>query len=173
MAETTERIHDELARRHRAAALTVYAMLGLTLLLVALAFTPVLGKASRAVDPFLEGALRIAIVLFGFGAVALRRTRFAPARLQDIASLRGASGLLATLQKTTMLVALLGGAIAVMGFAIALHSSDEMDMAWIGVIAVAVLLYAYPRRSAWQRVVDATGATDVAAQASSAKGTIA
>jgi hypothetical protein len=173
LAQTTESIDDELARRHRMAAMTVVSMLGLTLLLVALAFAGVLDFPARPADPFLKGALSIGIVLFGFGAVTLRRTRFASARLQDIAALRGASGLLATLQNTTMLVALAGGAIALMGFVITMNSGDEFDMVRLGLIAVAVLLYAYPRRSAWQRVVDSTRTMNSELQQPPAKGTVA
>lgn len=160
MTETVEDNRDELARRHRAASLFVLAMAALTLTLIALAFAGVLIKTSSLSDPALEGSLRIAIVLFGFGAVVLRRTRFSPARLRDIASLRGVSGLLATLQKTTVLVALIGGAVAVMGFVVAMVTGNEYDMLWLGLIALAVLLYAYPRRAAWRRVVDTMRAAD-------------
>lgn len=175
LAQNLGNNESELAQRHRAAQVSVLLTLGLTLLLIACAYAGLfMGKAKRP-DPFLRGALSIAIVLFGFGAVALRRTRFAPARLQDIAALRGVSGLLATLQQTTLLVALLGGAIAVMGFIIAMGTGDASDMLRLGVIAIAVLIYAYPRRSAWRRVIAITQTTDGldAANGSSPKGTTA
>ncbi|HYN86470.1 MAG TPA: hypothetical protein VER32_14565 [Pyrinomonadaceae bacterium] len=166
---------DELGRRHRAAALFTYAMLALTLVLMALAYAGVLIPETGRAEPVLDWTLRIVIVFFGVGAVYLRRTMFNAARLQDIASLRGTSGLLDTLQKTTVLVALIGATIAVMGFALS-YLWGEREFAYapeavkIGLIAVAVLLYAYPRRAAWERVVQLTkpGATS---PASPAKGT--
>ena len=165
---------DEVASYHRSTAAMVWAMISFVILLVALVWADVFPLARPAVDPTLIWALRISIVVFGLGAVTLRRTRFSAARLQDIASLQGTGGLLATLQKTTILVAALGEAIAVMGFIITVLTGDRSDMLRAGVIAIAVLFYAYPRRAAWQREVQLTrqhnGATGDAA---SVKGTIA
>jgi hypothetical protein len=168
------RQQDEVARYHRATALVVWGMISFVLLLVALVWSGVVTLRPRTADPTLVWALRISIVIFGLGAITLRRTRFSAARLQDIASLQGTSGLLATLQKTTVLVAALGEAIAVMGLVITMLTGDENDTLRAGVIAIAVLFYAYPRRTAWEREVQLTrqnrsGADDEA----SAKGTIA
>lgn len=170
-AETSE---EELARRHRAATNFIYGALTLTLLLVVLSLTGALPEAA-GYDPTLDISLRVAIVFFGLGAVALRRARFSAPRLQAVAGLRGASGLLETLQKTTVLVALIAVGIALMGFALTYIRSglDETPaMIWIGLIAAAVLLYAYPRRAAWRRVLSLT---EQAPSASSppAKGTVA
>lgn len=175
MSEKLESVDEELARRHRSATSVIYGVLALILVLVALSLAGVLRGAAVTYDPTLDLALRIAIVFFGLGAVALRRAKFSAVRLQAIAALRGASGLLETLQKTTGLVALIGGAIALMGAALTLLRGD-MDrtpaMVWIGLIAAAVLLYAYPRRAAWRRVVQ-TARPDGAEGTPSAKGTLA
>jgi len=168
-----ESVHDELARRHRAAAMTVIACAALTLLLSVLVFTGVRFALPASVfDPTLAGALWIAILLFGLGAVALRRTKFSSMRLQDIAALRGASGLLAALQNTTVLVALLGGAIAVMGFIIVMITGDKFAMLRAAPIAIAVLIYCYPRRAAWGRMIELDQPTS-GGESPSAKGTVA
>jgi len=171
VSQTTESIGEELARRHRAAVMTVAAMLALVLLLLALTFAVDVRFAlpSGLSDPTLAIALWIAIILSGLGAVALRRTKFAAMRLQDIAALQGVSGLLATLENTTVLVALLGGGIAVMGFAITMITSDKYVMLRAGVIAIAVLIYCYPRRAAWERMVQ-TIQTSGGVETPSAKG---
>lgn len=164
-------MRDELVRRHRAAATTVIACAGLTLLLSALVFAEVrFALPASFFDPTLAGALWIAILLFGLGAVALRRTRFSAMRLQDIAALRGAPGLLAALQNTTVLVALLGGAIALMGFVIAMITGDQWAMLRAAPIALAVLLYCYPRRAAWRRMVEANQTAGGGAEEPSVKG---
>jgi len=174
-SESDSVVEDELHGRHRAAVLTIYAVLALTVLLAALAFAGVFSDKVDF-DPVIDGALRISVVFFGLGAVALRRAMFSGTRLQAIASLRGPSALLAHLQKTTMLVAALAAAIAVMGFALTLIRGGALGetpaMVWIGLIAVAVLLYAYPRRSAWRRVLESARKGE-ADEASSAEGTIA
>jgi hypothetical protein len=74
-------------------------------------------------------------------------------RLQDIAGLRGTSGLLITLQRTTLQIALIGAAAAVVGFVATLLTGDDSYTYRAGLVAVAVLLYCYPVRNAWERAV--------------------
>lgn len=152
--QISKNAETELVRRHRVAAMVTRAFIVLTIALIAVAFTgraPVIGQGQP--DPMLVGFISILIVIVGIGAVTLRRTRFAAMRLQDIAALRGISGLLATLQNTTVQIALLGGLIAVLGFFLMMVTADPSKMVFIGVAALAVLIYCYPRRAAWQRVI--------------------
>ncbi|MDT4955017.1 MAG: hypothetical protein QOJ02_3155 [Acidobacteriota bacterium] len=171
MAQTSESIQGELARRHRTAAMVVGALLGLTIALAVIAFVAS-ESLYRPGDPSLAMALWIMILIFGLGSFVLRRTRFQAMRLQDIAALRGLSGLLATLQGTTIQVAFIGGAIALMGFAVTIMTGNKYDMLRAGGVAAIVLLYTYPQRSAWQRVLrvaEQTGNADT----SPAKGIVA
>lgn len=170
MAQTVETPQDELTRRHRTAVTAIVSVLVLTIVLTLLS---VAGRLDITLsrNPAFEGALRIAIVIFGLGAVVMRRTMFSAMRLKDIAALGGATALLETLQKTTVYVALLAAAITFMGFILGITTGAEQDR-WLGVLAVAVLIYAYPRRSAWQRVLQTT-APDSDDNAPAAKGTIA
>jgi hypothetical protein len=145
---------SELVRRHRVAAMVTRAFLVLTVAFIAVAFTgraPMIGQGNP--DPVLVAFLRIAIVILGIGAVTLRRTRFAAMRLQDVAAVRGVPALLATLQNTTIQVALLGGFISILGFLLMALTGDASNMVFIGIAALAVLIYCYPRRAAWQRVL--------------------
>jgi hypothetical protein len=152
MSQTSESLQAELGRRHRTAAMVVGAMLGLTIALAAIAF---LSSESlhRPGDPSLAMALWITILIFGLGSFALRRTRFQVARLQDIAALRGLSGLLVTLQTTTIQIAFIGGAIALMGFMVTIMTGRYGDMLRATGVAAIVLIAAFPQRSAWQRLV--------------------
>jgi hypothetical protein len=154
MAQTSESIQVELVRRHRTAAMIVGALLGLTLALVGIAFVAS-ESLYRPGDPSMAMALWITILIFGLGSFVLRRARFQTMRLQDIAALRGLSGLLATLQGTTIQIAFIGGAIALMGFIVTVMTGNKYDMLRAGGVAVIVLLYSYPQRSAWQRVLRA------------------
>jgi hypothetical protein len=74
-------------------------------------------------------------------------------RLQDIAGLQGARGLIITLQKTTTIVALIGVAIALIGFVTTLVTADAWYTLKAGVVAAAVLLYGYPVRRSWEQAV--------------------
>lgn len=176
--QQTANIETELARRHRKALTFIAAMFALTVLLVLLSFgLATRGLASLSNNPTLDGALRIAVVLVALGAVALRRTMFAPMRLRDIAGVKGIPALLATLERTTMRVAALGGLIAVIGFALSMLEREPLPMLLLGLAAAAVLLYAYPRKTAWLRLVRALSddekltANALGANGSVAKGT--
>jgi hypothetical protein len=170
VTQTIEGRQDELARRHRAAVRVVTVMIALTLLLMLLALAGVFEGALEQ-NPQLGGTLRIVTAFFALGAIVYRRTKFSSMRLQDIAALRGTTGLLQTLQTTTVAVALIGGAIAVIAFIVSLLTGAPSDR-WLGIVALAVLFYAYPRRAAWERVVDATGQPGPGAS-TAAKGTTA
>jgi hypothetical protein len=171
MTPAQESIGAELKRRHRSAAMVVGAILGLTLALIGIAFFAA-ESLYRPGDPTLPMALWIAILVFGLGAFVLRRARFASMRLNDIAALRGISGLLKTLQGTTIQLAFLGGAIALMGFIVTIRTGNKYDMLRAGGVAVIVLLYCYPMRGAWQRLVQGIERKGIATDVSSAKGNI-
>ena len=99
-------------------------------------------------------AVRISLVFFFLGAIALRRTRFARMRLQDIAALRGVSGLITSLQKTSLLVTLIGVAVALIGFVSTLMTGNPWYTYASGVVAVAILVfYGYPVRSSWEHAI--------------------
>jgi hypothetical protein len=148
---SSESLESELLRRHRSAANIVVSLLALTIILVAGAFA----LRSRFVyqpDPR-AGLLWIAILVLGLGALLLRRTKFAAMRLQDIAAVRGPSALLKTLQSTTIQVAAIGGAIALMGLVITVLEGNEFDMLRAGGVAAIILVYSFPMRGTWQRVL--------------------
>ena len=120
------------------------------LLLVLAYFTA--EKLYRPGDPSIVMALWIAILVFGLGAFVLRRTKFSAMRLKDIAALKGMSGLLKSLQDTTIQIAFIGGAIALMGFILSILMADWTSMLRAAGVSAIVLIYGYPFRSAWERV---------------------
>ena len=158
MTTPAQVVQTELERRHRKASVLVLLFLALDVALVVIAYL----AADRLYRPW--GApstimgLWIVILVFGLGAFVLRRTRFATMRLKDIAALKGTSGLLKTLQDTTIQIAFIGGAIALMGFVIMImrprdDPRDWTDMLRAGGVAAIVLIYSYPFRSSWQRTM--------------------
>jgi peptidoglycan/LPS O-acetylase OafA/YrhL len=146
-------VQSELVQRHKTVARTVKALLLAVILLCVLAFVSRKFLTEHA-QPSLHMAVLIMILGLGLGAIAFRRTRFNPMRLQDIAGLRGASGLLITLQRTTLQIALMGTAAAVVGFVATLLTGDDSYTYRAGLVAVAVLLYCYPVRGSWERAVE-------------------
>jgi len=159
MTSSQQSVQDELSRRFRKASMVVGAFLVLDVVLVIIAFLAS-NSLHRPGDPSIVMALWIAILIFGLGAFVLRRTKFAALRLKDIAAVKGVSALLETLQDTTIQVASIGGAIALMGFIIVILTGDWTNMLRAGGVAAIVLIYCYPFRTAWQRVVTELGPTD-------------
>jgi hypothetical protein len=147
-----ENVRAELMRRHKSAATTVLSLLIAVALLSVLAFVMQKFLTQRN-NSSLDMAARIGMLVFGLGAIALRRTRFASMRLQDIAAIRGTSGLITTLQKTTLLVALIGVAVALIGFVSTVVTGAPLYTYQAGVVAAAILLYGYPVRSSWEQAV--------------------
>ena len=153
MDPTSPEAQAELARRHKAAATTVLGLLVATILLSVVAF---LGRPYFTEKPPnlpLDMAVRILILGFGLGAVAWRRTKFQPMRLQDILGLQGVTGLLKTLEKTTVQIALLGSAITAIGFIATLVTGNDLYTYWASAIAIVVLVYCYPTKSSWLRTI--------------------
>ena len=152
MDATSPEAQAELARRHKSAATTVLGLLVATILLSVVAF---LGRPYFTEQPnlVLDMAVRIVILILGLGAVAWRRTKFHSMRLQDIVGLAGVTGLLKTLEKTTIQLAILGAAIASVGFVATLATGNERYTYWAGAIAVVVFVYCYPTRSSWLRAL--------------------
>lgn len=146
-------VQAELIRRHKSTATTVLSLLVAVVLLGVLAF--VSQKFLRQRNSLtLDMMFRIIIPILGLGTIALRRTRLAKMRLQDIAAIRGATGLLATLQKTALLMALIGIVIAIIGFASTIMTGQVWYTYTAAVVAVAILLfYGYPLRPTWEQAV--------------------
>jgi peptidoglycan/LPS O-acetylase OafA/YrhL len=145
-------VQTELMRRHKSTVTTVLSLLVAVVLLCVLAFVSqkfLAPKNNRSLDMI----VRISIVIFGLGAIAQRRTKFAKMRLQDIAAIQGASGLIITLQRTTVLVAIIGITVALIGFVSTLMTGDPWYTYQAGVVAAAVLLYGYPVRTSWEQAV--------------------
>ena len=145
-------LQAELLRRHKSSATTVLSLLVAVILLSVLAFVGQKFLTQRN-NSSLDIAARVGMLIFGLGAIALRRTRFAKMRLEDIAALRGASGLIISLQKTTMLVTMIGVAVALIGLISTLMTGATIYTYQAGVVAAAVLLYGYPVRSSWEQAV--------------------
>lgn len=152
MESTSPEAQAELARRHKAAATTVLGLLVATVLLSVLAYLarPYLSEQPNNV---IDIAVRLLILSLGLGAVIWRRTKFQTMRLQDIAGLAGVTGLLKTLEKTTIQLALFGAAIASIGFVTTLMTGNERYTYWTGAIAVIVFVYCYPTKQSWLRAL--------------------
>lgn len=159
MDPTSPEAQAEVTRRHKAAATTVLGLIVATVLLAVIAFLArsyLIEKPNLVIDM----AVRIVILILGLGAVVWRRTKFQTMRLQDITGVAGVTGLLKTLEKTTIQLALLGAGIVVIGFIATLVTGIAGYTYWAGAIAVVVFVYSYPTKSSWLRALYRFTGTD-------------
>ena len=154
MDATSPEAQAELARRHKAAATTVLGLLIAVVLLSAVAFVSRAYLIEKPPNWPLDYATRLIVLFFGLGAIVWRRNRFSAMRLQDIAGVSGVIGLIKTLEKTTLQLALLAAAIALIGFAVTLVQGNELYTYWSSAIAAVVLIYCYPTKSSWLKTVN-------------------
>ncbi len=153
MDPTSQDALAEITRRHKAAATTVLGLIVATILLTIVAY---LGQPyfSELESRPIDYAFLFLVLILGLGAVAWRRTKFNPTRLQDIAGLYGVSGLIKTFEKTTLQIAILAAGIAGVGFVATLMTGQEFYTYRSSAVAVLVLAYCYPTKSSWIRAVE-------------------
>jgi hypothetical protein len=102
--------------------------------------------------------LWIVILALAIMAFFLRRMIFAPGTLRDTATIKGASGLIQSLQTKTIFLSSVGEAIAILGFVISLASGNYTDMMRAALVAVIIFFINFPRKSSWQKLaLSATG----------------
>src|SRR2546429_7091996 len=152
MATNLQNVLEELRRRHRSAATVVVAFIILDVVLLAIAYFAG-ASLHRTGDPSIIMGLWISILVFGLGAFVLRRTKFSALRLKDIAAVKGASALLKTLQDTTIQVASIGGAVALMGLMMTILSGDWIEMLRAAGVAGIGPVSCHPFSNDWQRAV--------------------
>lgn len=149
-----ENIQVELDRRHRTATLVVFFFFLLDVALLAITYFAG-QRIARPSDPKIAMGLWIVILVCGLGVFVLRRTRFSAMRLQDVAAVKGLSGLLKTLEGTTIQIASIAGAIGLIGF---ITTMISVPFSWTFMlraagVSIIVLIYCYPFKSSWERTV--------------------
>ena len=95
-----------------------------------------------------------AAAVLAIGSILIRRAQLHRMRLEAVAGTRGVEGLIKHLLNATILAAAIAEVIGVLALVVAFFGGDKNDVIRLGVVALAVSLYNYPRRSAWQRAVD-------------------
>lgn len=95
-----------------------------------------------------------AAAVLAIGSILLRRAQLHRLKLEVVAGTRGVEGLIKHLLNATILAAAIAEVIGVLALAVAFFGGDQNDVIRLGVVAMAVSLYNYPRKSAWQRAVD-------------------
>lgn len=165
MTPDSQQPHNQVAAAHRT-ALTLVLALAMSIVIyagVGLLILDLRGASPQAQLPYSFYAAAAALAI---GSILLRRAQLHGAKLEAVAGRRGVEGLIKHLLNATILSAAIAEVIGVLALLVAFFGGDQSDVIRLGVVALAVSLYNYPRRAAWRRAVDYF----CAAQAGSSEG---
>jgi F0F1-type ATP synthase membrane subunit c/vacuolar-type H+-ATPase subunit K len=124
--------------------IVLYMVIGLIILRSASAVS-----REELLIPFYGGA-----AVFALGALAFRRIQMQGVRLESVAARSGITGLIGHLVTTTLISGALVEVIGILGLMLSLLSGDVTHVIRLGVVALAVSVYNFPRLRPWQQAVE-------------------
>jgi hypothetical protein len=144
---------------HRRASVIVMAIAGSILIYIAAGLYIADSQLSRGLTEERLYGFYFAAVFLAFGSIAWRRTQMRRLRLEVVTGLRGLDGLLRHFFQTTIIAAALAEIIGLLALVVAIMGGDKGAVVRLGVVALVVELFTYPRRRAWQQAIDYFAAT--------------
>ena len=160
MTRTSE--PSTVAAAHRS-ALTLVLALAMSIVVYTGAGLLILGLRGPNAQVQLPYAFYGAAAVLAIGSILLRRAQLHRMKLEVVAGTRGVEGLIKHLLNATILAAAIAEVIGILALTVVFFGGDHGDVIRLGVVALAVSLYNYPRLSSWQRVVDYFSATRASA----------
>ncbi|PYP90186.1 MAG: hypothetical protein DMF61_00295 [Blastocatellia bacterium AA13] len=145
---------QELRRVHRTLVLVVLTMAAGAMLFIALGLLIIDSSRARGVSVDFRNIMYGSALVLALASVFVRRTMFQMSRLQSITERRGVEAVPARLMKGTILSASLGELIVSLGFVLGLLGGDRFDVVRFGVVSIAVVLFALPKRNAWIKAIE-------------------
>lgn len=152
-------LDSRVVAAHRTASLIVLAIAGSILVYIAIGLYIVVSRPAQGLSPQQLYGFYVAAVFLAFGSIALRRTQMRRLRLEVVVGLRGIDGLLRHFFQITLMTAALAEIIGILALLAGIMGGDQNDVVRLGVVALVVELFTYPRRRAWQQTIDYFAAT--------------
>jgi F0F1-type ATP synthase membrane subunit c/vacuolar-type H+-ATPase subunit K len=150
-AQQTSRTRVSAA--YRTAMTIAMALTGSIVLYIAIGLIILRSRSSISRDelliPFYGAAAAFAI-----GSLVFRRIQMQAPRLESVVARRGVEGLVGHLVTTTIISGALAEVVGLLGLLLSLMSGDLTHVIKLGVVALAVSVYNFPRLRAWQQAVD-------------------
>lgn len=146
----------ELEKRYRTTVFIILAQIFFVLILTLIAFLGVFRVEVNSANLDFT-TLWIGVLFIAVGTFILRRMFFNWERLKNIAILKGVSGVLATMQRNSVILGAMAEIVAVMGFLISIFSQNSGDMFRAAAISLVVFLINFPRKKIWKMVISNLG----------------
>src|SRR5205085_5140516 len=144
-------LEARVAEAHRKASILVMALAASVVLYAAIALYVISQRPARGLTEQTRYGFYFAATFLAFGSIFYRRTQMRRIRLEVVAGLRGVAGLLRHFFIVTLVSAAMAEAIGLLGLVVSFLGGDQNDVARFAVVAIAIVLYSYPRRRAWQQ----------------------
>ncbi|MEW6210080.1 MAG: hypothetical protein AB1631_17065 [Acidobacteriota bacterium] len=154
-AETDAR--SRIAPVHRTSLIIVLAMAASTVFYVIIGL--VVAPGASIDPPQKRMPLLLTALALAFASLIVRRVQFGRGRLEWVAHRRGVEALIKHFFTTTIISSALAEAIGLLALVISFLGGSQMEVISLGVIAFVMTLSNYPRRAAWEQVVDHFAAT--------------
>ena len=166
MTQTVEQTQNLVATAHKN-ALTLVLAFAMSIVIYAGVGILILGMRRTNMRADLPYAFYAAAAILAIGSIIIRRAQLHRMKLEVVAATRGVEGLIKHLLNATILAAAMAEIIGVLALVVVFFGGGQSDVIRLGVVALAVSIYNYPRRAAWQQLVDYYSAANAAAGHSS------
>jgi hypothetical protein len=133
-----------------AASIVIYVVIGLVVV------------SMKEAEPEFEQPPLLFITLVTFLALAstaVRRTQLRQMRLEAVVGARGIDGLLKHLFTVTLIAAAIAETIGMIALLVSFFGGGQFYVIIFGVVGLVVILSSYPRRAAWEKIVEYYAAT--------------
>ncbi|PYT08113.1 MAG: hypothetical protein DMF60_05645 [Acidobacteria bacterium] len=151
-AQLTASLSSQLASAHKTALIIVltFAMSIVIYMGVGLLKLNVSGARVQVQLPYTFYGAAAALAI---GSILVRRALLHRTKLEVVAVTRGVEGLIKHLLNSTIIAAAIAEVIGILALVVAFFGGDQNDVIRLSVVGLAVLVWNYPRRSAWERAV--------------------
>jgi len=146
-------IDSRVRAAHAKASMIVLAFAASIVLYIAIGIFNISSHPSGVGATNLPYSFYVGAIFLALGSIAYRRAQMRRLRLEAVAALRGVDGLIKHFFQVTLVSAALAELIGILAVVISLMGGEQSDVIRIGIVALVVELFTYPRRSAWQRAV--------------------
>ena len=138
---------------HAKASMIVLAFAASIVLYIAIGIFNISSRSSGVSATNLPYSFYVGAIFLALGSIAYRRAQMRRLRLEAVAALRGVDGLIKHFFQVTLVSAALAELIGILAVVISLMGGEQSDVIRLGIVALVVELFTYPRRSAWQQAV--------------------
>lgn len=152
MSEISAANLTELEKRYRATALIILAQIFFVFVLVLLSALGIFRREAGAENIDFT-TLWLGVLFIAVGTFILRRLFFNWERLKNIAVLKGVTGVLATLQRNSIILSAMAEIVAIIGFIISIFSGSSGDMLRAAAISLVAFLINFPRKKVWKMII--------------------